>query len=297
MSVEASATSGEDRIGNYRYVRTLQMGQNSAIMEVAQEGTGKRFALKQLLPSRSHDRVERKVFAFEAKLGQELKHPNLIRVHEFVNTKDQPYFVMDYFVSVTLRLVIGKPRDHALPKGRSHTVIRQSAEALAYMHEKGWAHRDIKPENILVNRSGEIRLIDYALAKRIPKGLAKVFQMKPPREGTYSYIAPEVILRQPPSAQADIYSFGITCYELACGRQPFRANSPQELLQKHVAEKPIAPTMHNPNITKEYSDLVMSMLHKKPQDRIQDLREFSSRFSKIRIFKDDPDPLGDRLSM
>ncbi|CAN5689839.1 serine/threonine-protein kinase [soil metagenome] len=297
MAADVSATAGDDRIGNYRFVRVLQMGQNSAIMEVAQEGTGKRFAMKQLLPSKSEDRQERKVFAFEAKLGQELRHPNLGRVHEFVNDKYQPYFVMDYFVSVTLRQVIGRPMEHALPKGRSHTVIRQSAEALAYMHEKGWAHRDIKPENMLVNRSGEVRLIDYALAKRIPKGLAKVFSMKPPREGTYSYIAPEVILRQPPSALADIYSFGITCYEIGCGRQPFRANSPQELLTKHVSDKAIPPTTYNPNVTKEFSDIVMKMIQKKPQDRIQDLREFASHFARIRILKDDPDPLGDRLSM
>jgi serine/threonine protein kinase len=284
----------EDRIGGYRYVRTLQMGQNSVIMEVVQEASGRRFAMKQLLASKAGDSSERKVFEFEAKLGMQLQHPQLIRVYEYVRDKEQPYFVMDYFPGMTLRLVIGRPQDNALPKGRPHFVLEQSANGLAYMHEKGWTHRDIKPENIMVNKGGEARVIDYALAKRIPSGLSKLFAGKPPREGTHSYLAPEVIRREPPSAQADIYSFGITCYELACGRQPFRANSPTELLTKHLQERPNPPTAHNKAITPEFSDLVMTMIQKRPADRLGDLREFLSKFSRIRIYQDDPEPSPDR---
>jgi serine/threonine protein kinase len=291
-----TTTAGEDRIGNYRIVRVLQMGQNSVIMEVVQEGSGRRFALKELLESRASDSEERKALAFEAKLGMQFTHPNLIRVHEFVNAKPSPYFVMDYFPGMTLRLVVGKPQEYALPVGRPHTVLRQSAEALAYMHEKGWAHRDVKPENILVNKSGEVRVIDYALAKKIPTGLGKLFAGKPPREGTYSYISPDVIRRMPPSAASDIYSFGVTCYELATGRHPFRANSPMELLNKHMKEKPVPPSSYNKAITREYSDLVMKMLAKKPDDRIKDLREFLAAFNRVKIFKDDPDPSADRAS-
>jgi eukaryotic-like serine/threonine-protein kinase len=280
---------GEERIGGYRYVRTLQRGQNSLVMEVSQEGSGKRFVMKQLLESRSGDAAERRAFAFEAKLGMQFRHPQLIRVYEYVPDKVQPYFVMDYFQGITLRLVIGRPQDHALPKGRAHFVLEQSARGLAYMHEKGWTHRDIKPENILVNKGGEARVIDYALAKRIPSGLGKLLAGKPPREGTYSYIPPEQIRREPPSARADIYSFGITCYELACGRQPFRANSPTELLTKHLQEKPSPPTVHNKAITPEFSDLVMAMIQKRPADRLGDLQEFLSKFSRIKIYQDDPE--------
>jgi eukaryotic-like serine/threonine-protein kinase len=250
--------------------------------------------MKQLLASKATNSTERRVFEFEAKLGMQLQHPQLIRVYEYVRDKEQPYFVMDYFSGITLRLVIGRPQDHALPKGRGHFVLEQAANGLAYMHEKGWAHRDIKPENILVNKGGEARVIDYALAKRIPSGLGKLLAGKPPREGTLSYLAPEVIRREPPSAQADIYSFGITCYELACGRQPFRANSPSDLLTKHLTERPSPPTVHNKNITPEFSDLVMAMIQKRPADRLGSLREFLSKFSRIRIFQDDPELPSDR---
>lgn len=295
MALGTSGAPADDKIGNYRIVRTIQLGQNSAIFEVSQEGSGKRFALKELLPSRAEDPVERRLFTFEAKLSQDLRHPNIIRVHEFIQSKTSPYFVMDLFPGYTLRLAVGKPNDFGLPKGKPHQVLKQTAEALAYLHEKGWAHRDVKPENILVNRSGEVRLIDFALTKKIPTGLGKLLSGKPPREGTYSYLSPDVIRRLPPSPQADIYSFGITCYELATGRQPFRADSPQDLLRKHMQEKAIPPTSHNKSVTPEFSELVLRMLEKDPAKRLQSLREFSSAMNRIKMFQDDPAQDADRM--
>ncbi len=221
----------------------------------------------------------------------DLRHPNLIRVFEFHKEKGhEPYFVMECFPSMHLRLCIAKPKEYGLARNKMHKVLSLSANALAYMHEKGWIHRDIKPENILVNKTNEVRVIDYALALRPFSGLQKLFKPKVRCQGTHSYMSPEQILAMPPTVQADVYSFGITCYELACGRQPFRADSPTELLRKHLREQPTPPTAYNKMITPEFSDLVMAMIRKKPSDRPESLREFSSRFSRIRIFLDDEPP-------
>ncbi len=293
MATDAN-TIGDDRIGGYRFVRTLSAGQNSTVMEVLQETSGRRFVIKQLLQSKAAIASERKAFEFEAKLGMELRHPDLIRVHEYFRDKNQPYFVMDYFPSMHLRLVVALPEKYGLPKGRMHSVIRQAGSGLAYMHERNWIHRDVKPENIIVSKGGDARLIDYALAMKPFSGISKLFRKKPLRQGTQSYMSPEQIRCEPPAPAADIYSFGITCYELACGRQPFRANSPNDLLNKHLREPPIPPTVYNQNITPEFSDLVMSMLKKRPADRLGDMQEFLVRFSRIRIHRDDPDPQTDR---
>jgi eukaryotic-like serine/threonine-protein kinase len=283
-----ASTASEDRIGDYRFVRVIHPGATSVVMEVVQEGTQKRFALKQLLASRAEDREERKTFEHEAKIGTELRHPNLVRVYHYVKDPTQPYFVMELFPSYHLKLPIARPSVYPMPKAQLHRIIAQAATALAYMHDRGWTHRDVKPENILVNKSGEVRVIDYALTMKPISGLRKLFGGRVPRQGTPSYISPEQIRCETPSPLADIYSFGITCYELACGRPPFRANSLQELLNKHLQERPIPLIMHNKLVTQEYNDLVLKMLTKRPADRLASLHEFLTRFRSVRIFQDDP---------
>lgn len=278
----------DERIGNYRYVHTIYAGPNTTIYEVSQEGTGKRFALKQLLPGKAEDPENRKQFAAEARLGMLFQHPNLIRTHEFIKDKTAPYYVMDYFPSSHLKQVLRTAEKAEWLRSKLGRALDQTMQALAYMHDKGYVHRDIKPENIIVNPAGEVRVIDPALAKPVPRGIGRLFAGKPPREGTLSYMAPEQIQRERPAVAADIYSLGCTCYELASGRPPFRANSANELLNKHLREKPVALSSHNPDVTPEFTELVMQMLAKLPAQRPSNLHEVRSRLGRMRIFKDRP---------
>jgi serine/threonine protein kinase len=293
LATETNAVS-DDRIGEYRYIRTIHPGATSVVMEVLKEGTQRRYALKQLLASRAEDKDDRKAFMHEARLGMELRHANLIRVYEVVKDPVQPYFVMELFTGYHLKMPIARPSIYPMPRKHLHRIIQQAGSALAYMHDKGWVHRDVKPENILYNKAGEVRVIDYALARRVAVGLMKMFEGRPPRQGTKTYMSPEQIRCDSPSPAADIYSFGITCYELACGRPPFRANSSQELLEKHIGEKPLPLVTHNKLVTAEYNDMVLKMIQKKPEHRYASLHEVLSRFRTIRIFQDDPDPLAER---
>ena len=288
--------AGDQRIGAYRVVRAIYLGATSVVYEV-QDSSGRRFALKQLLESRAGDAAERREFEREAKLGLTLRHPNLIRFHEYVKDLDQPFFVMDFFQGYHLRLPIAKPKDYPLYPGQLHRVVTQAASALAYMNDQNWIHRDVKPENIMMNKSTEVRVIDYTLTLRPTGGLAKLFGAKPRCQGTPTYMSPEQIGRESPSISADVYSLGITCYELACGRPPFRANSQGDLLRKQREETPLPPTTHNPAITPEYSDLVLSMIRKKPADRLGNLHEFLSKMRKTRIFSDDPAPRDESHSL
>jgi serine/threonine protein kinase len=290
LATEINATS-DDRIGGYRYVRTIHPGATSVVMEVLQEGTQRRFALKQLLASRAQDRDECKAFMHEAKLGMDLRHPNLIKVTELVRDPAQPYFVMELFTGLHLKLPIARPSIYPMPKKLLHRIIEQAGSALAYMHDHGWVHRDVKPENILFNRSGEVRVIDYALARKLATGFLKMFEGKIPRQGTKTYMSPEQIRCESPTPGVDIYSLGISCYELACGRPPFRANSSQELLEKHLNERPLPLTNHNKLVTPEFNDLILKMIQKRPADRFTSLHEFMTRFRTVRIFRDDPDPM------
>jgi serine/threonine protein kinase len=292
MSSEGSY-DGAEKIGGFRYVRTIHPGATSVVLEVVQESTKRRFALKQLLASRV-SASERRAFAFEARLGMQLHHPNLIKVHEYFRSGDLPYFIMDLFPAMHMKLPIARPSVYPMPIEQLHRILEQGAAGLHHMHEKGWIHRDVKPENILVNKSGDVKVIDVALAMRPFSIFKRMLAGKAPRQGTPSYMAPEQIRCESPSPQCDVYSFGITCYEIACGRPPFRANSQTELLQKHLTEKPAPPSVHNPEITPEFSDLMLKMIQKKPADRMKDLEEFRLAFSRIRIYKGDPDPMASR---
>ncbi len=289
-----STTASDDRIGGFRFVRTIHPGAISVVMEVVQESTGRRFALKQLNASRAEDASERRLFAFEARLGMSLRHPNLIRVHEYIRDPHQPYFIMDLFPSIHMKLPIARPTVYPMPIAQFHRIMTQAASALQYMHEQGWVHRDVKPENILVSKGGDVRVVDYALAMKPYSLLKRMFVSKAPRQGTPSYMSPEQIREMPPLPAADIYSFGIACYEIASGRPPFRANSQSELLNKHLKEKPLPLTVHKKEITSEFNDLVLKMINKSPKDRPESLREFLGKFRGIRIFKTDPDPLSQR---
>ena len=286
MATKAS-TEKEDRIDGYRVVRIIHPGATSTVLEVVQDATAKRFAVKQLLASRARERSERRAFEREAKIGMDLCHPNLIRVHEYVKDPRQPFFVMDHFAGYHLKLPIARPSVYPMTRAQLHRILEQAAMGLAYMHDRGWTHRDVKPENILANRFGEARVIDYALAMRRPSIFRKLFGGKIRRQGTPSYIAPEQIRREPPTPLADIYSLGITCYELACGRPPFRANSLQELLNKHLKERPLPLTVYNKLVTQEFSDLILKMIMKRPADRLPNLHEFLTRLRSVRIFQDD----------
>ena len=98
-------------------------------------------------------------------------------------------------------------------------------------------------------------------------------------------MSPEQIRGEPLDARADIYSFGVSAYEIVTGRPPFRAATPTELLNKHILEKPVTPQMHNPDITDEFADLVMRMLSKKKQERPKDFHEVLMALRNMRVFK------------
>ncbi len=286
-------TGTEDRIGAYRVLRVLHAGVTSDVMEVVDDSTHRRLAIKQLSADRCGDSSERRKFAFEARLGLQLRHPHLIRVHEYVADRDQPYFVMEFFPARNLKLPLLKPETYPMPRRHLHAIIRRAASGLACMHDKGWVHRDVKPENILADLAGDVRVIDYTITMKARTGLSRLLARKPPRQGTGTYMAPEQIRREPPAPAADVYSFGATCYELACGRPPFRGDSQQELLSKHVREKPIPLTSRDERITPEFGDVVMRMLRKDPAERFASLHEFATAFRKIRIYRDDPAPIAD----
>jgi serine/threonine protein kinase len=187
-------------------------------------------------------------------------------------------------VNLKLRMLRGQYDDFIRPHMRK--ILEQVASALDFMHEKHWVHRDVKPDNILVNSLAEVRLIDFALAVRSSGALSRMFSRRGRTAGTRSYMSPEQIRGLPLDRRADIYSFGITIYELVNGRVPFVARSANELFHKHLSAE-VPPMKPSRKVTPEFEAIVVKMLAKKPEKRHQNLSEFLSELRAVRIFLDE----------
>jgi serine/threonine protein kinase len=272
-----------DMVGGYRLQNLMMTGQTSQVWEVVEAASGRHFAMKFLLPEKLQDGEHRRMLFHEAEVGMALTHPNVIRIMKLVKDKNSPYFLMEFFPAGNLKLrVMHKKWDFI--KEHAHSIFKQAATGLAYMNASGWVHRDVKPDNIMVNSAGEVRLIDFALAQRISKG--GVFRRKRGTSaGTRSYMSPEQIRGEALDARADVYSFGISAYEIVTGRPPFRASTPTELLNKHILEKPSPPQMYNPEVTDEFAALVLRMIAKKKQDRPKDFHEVLMALRNMKVFK------------
>ena len=279
----------DEIIGNYRLLNCMMTGQTSQVWEVVEQSSHRHFAMKLLLPEKAVISENRRLLYHEAHVGQKLAHQNIIRiVHISKDPKSPPYFVMEYFPAGSLKLRLVR-KDLDFIKERAHSIFKQAATGLAYMNASGWVHRDIKPDNLLVNSAGELRIIDFALAQRIqkPNLFTKLFHRRGKAQGTRSYMSPEQIRDEVIDQRADVYSFGASAYELVTARPPFRGASNQDLLQKHIAEKPVSPQVHNPDVTDEFAALILRMLAKKREDRPRDFHEVLMKLRTLRVFKSD----------
>jgi serine/threonine protein kinase len=278
--------STERRIGSYRLLRLLMTGQTSQVYEAIRDGDPQKYAVKILLPELIKDREQIGYIKNEYAVGNTLKCERIVWAREMGKFHGGPYLVMEFFPYPNLKFYVQQTPD-ALPPILSK-VIEQSAEALAYMHAKGWLHRDIKPDNFLVSPQGQVKLIDFALAQKPKGGLAKLFGGKQKIQGTRSYMSPEQIRGQPLDVRADIYSFGCTVHELVSGKCPFTGTDTQELLMKHLRSLPPALNVSNKNVTPEFTELILRTLAKKPADRPKSMDDFLLEFRRMRLFKEPP---------
>jgi len=143
-----------------------------------------------------------------------------------------------------------------------------------------------KPDNLLVNAAGTAKLIDFAIAQRIEKpGLFSwLWRRKAKTQGTRSYMSPEQIRGLTLDGRSDVYSFGCMCFEMVTGRTPFRGATALDLMTKHISEKPVSPSVYNPEVTKDFSDLVLHMLRKRKEDRPKDFHEVLMKMRTLKVF-------------
>lgn len=283
----------EEIVGNYRLVNVMLTGHSMQTWEVT-DMSGRRFCMKLLLPEKAGDPAQRRMLFNDGEVGKLLAHPNLLKTIEINKDARNPYVVTEFFPIASLKhRIVRKQFDFI--KEHAARVITLAATGLGYMNQRGWVHRDVKPDNIFTNNAGEVRVGDFALAQKKQKAgfFGKLFARKTTTQGTRSYMSPEQIRGEDLDERADVYSFGASIYEITTYRPPFRAGSNQELLGKHIAEKPVSPQAHNPDLSDEFAQLVLDMLAKKREQRPADFNQVLARLKKIRIYKSEAVASGD----
>lgn len=290
MAEENKTPSAEDnKIDHYVKLGVIAMGKHAQVLEVQEENTTNRFAMKLLLAEAMKDSEQVATLKYEGKVAQSLDHPNLIKWVATVHRKTNVYLILELFKAPNLKTSI--TLDIVGVQTRLRKLIECTCQALHHMHEKGWVHLDVKPDNILMSRASEVRVIDFSLSERIKGALGKMFGGKKEIGGTLTYIAPETIKKEAATPATDIYSLGVTIYECLTGTFPFKGSTPKDLLMKHLTAIPAPPSDINKNVTPEMDRMVMRMLAKKPKDRQKNMQELMSEFRNIQPFKEEPEKL------
>ena len=220
-------------------------------------------------------------FREEAQRLKELQHPNIVRFYDFVVSDGLTYIVMDYIDGYPLSRLLRLRRQRGegpLPIEESVRILAQIARALARVHEQGLVHRDVKPGNILIRQTdGAAFLTDLGIAKDLTTGAVTQTLV-----GTFAYLAPEQILRQPVSAATDIYALGTVAYQLFTGRRPFETGTEepdsgeleQALIEQHLRHLPRPPSTLNPRLPSELDAVLSRALAKPPEARYGDAMSF-----------------------
>jgi len=271
-------------LGPYRLLRLVYSGATTQLWQAIHEGEHRYYAVKILQDQFRNDREHLGYLRREYEVGSQLIHPCIIRFYTFQVRGSSPYIVMEWFPAPSMRSWIQRGVEELGPQ--LEKVVHQAAEALAFMHKEGWVHRDIKPDNFLVAQSGELKLIDFALARRQPGWLGRLIPRHRKVQGTQSYMSPEQIRGQLVDARSDVYSLACTYYHLLGGQPPFSGSTTAELLHKHLRASPPNLERLNPRVHPAFAELIARMLAKKPSERPASAIEVWEELQRIRVFRD-----------
>ncbi len=279
-------TKARDFLGPYRLARLIRVGSSCQVWEAVDDQNQERYALKVLRNDNRSNKAANAELKFEYEVAKTMTTSNrVIKVHDFRVESGSAFLVMELFSELNLKQALRRGSDNIAYL--LETIIEQAAEGLYFMHTKGWIHRDIKPDNFLVGRDGETKLIDFTIAEKKKKGIAKLFY-RTRVQGTRSYMSPEQIRGQVLDERADVYSFGCTLYEAATGKPPYTGSTPNDLLNKHLHAQVPSALVSNENITNEFSDLMKRMIAKRPDDRPTTMWDFLKEFRVTKIFRKPP---------
>jgi serine/threonine-protein kinase len=251
------------RLGDYQFLRRLGRGGMAEVYLAEQVSLRRQVALKVLFPSLAGDPAYLRRFHHEAQSAASLVHANIVQIHE-VGCIDGIHFIaQEYVAGQNLKQLLS--RKGPLDVVSSVSIIRQVAAALQRAGQRGVVHRDIKPENILIAPGGEVKVADFGLA-RVSNQSLELTQVGITM-GTPLYMSPEQVEGGEIDPRTDIYSFGVTCYQMLTGRPPFEGETPLAVAVQHLRKPPERLENLRPDLPEGLCRIVHRMLAKDPKER------------------------------
>ncbi|WP_243226264.1 Stk1 family PASTA domain-containing Ser/Thr kinase [Microbacterium sp. CIAB417] len=270
--------------GRYRIDELIGRGGMASVYRGYDLTLDREVALKVLRRELADDAAFRTRFRLEAQAASRMSHPTIVRVfdagEDTETTPDGvvhpvPFIVMELVNGALLKDIIA---GGDVPVTDAVRYVDGILEALEYSHRAGVVHRDIKPGNVMVTAAGQVKVMDFGIARAVSDSSSTVAETTA-IIGTAAYFSPEQAKGEPVDARADLYSTGVVLYELLTGRPPFRGETPVAVAYQHVSETPVPPSEHTESIPRGLDALVMRALAKDPFQRFQDAASFRSALS------------------
>ncbi|MBQ2766417.1 MAG: Stk1 family PASTA domain-containing Ser/Thr kinase [Clostridia bacterium] len=261
----------------YRIVKVIGIGGMAVVFEATDLLMRRNVAVKMLKDEINNDTQSVKRFINESKAVAMLSHPNIVNIYD-VSVKDSlKYIVMELVEGITLKNYILKKG--TLTFGEIMSITEQILLALDHAHQKGVVHRDIKPQNIMMLKNGSIKVADFGIAKLHN---AETVTMTDKAIGTVFYISPEQASGKKIDRRSDIYSLGVTMYEMATGKLPFVADSPVTVAIMQVKNRPRPPRELNSSLPIGLEQIIMGAMEKNPDNRFQSAAQMLRHVAQVK---------------
>ncbi len=251
----------------YRIEKALASGGSGVVYRAQDTVLARQVALKQLLENVAFDQSQTERFKVEAKALALLNHAHILPVYDLFEEDNRLWLVMELLTGGTLKDKIGE--SSMLDIAGSIDIVKGIASGLGFAHEQGFVHRDVKPENILFGADGSYRVTDFGIAKhhsnttKTEAGLIL---------GSPGYMSPEQAAGEKLDQRSDIYSLGITLYQMVTGKLPFEGDV-SAVLAQHITGQPTPPASVNDLVDAELNGVILKMLEKKPDNRYVSMQE------------------------
>jgi serine/threonine protein kinase/tetratricopeptide (TPR) repeat protein len=274
-------------LGPYRIDRKLGQGGMGAVYLATDTRLDREVAVKVVSKSFANTQDARARFQREARSAAALAHANIAVLHDFGETGETPWLVMEYVRGASLRSkLLAGPFAEA-------TLLRyggQIAAALGHAHSRRIIHRDIKPENILISDDGNVKVIDFGLARAVHDGtaLASDITQRCTFLGTPAYAAPELLSGGTASTRSDVYSLGVVLFEMACGEHPFSTLSGSALAGAILAGERAAVKARNPGLAASVAAVIERCMARDPSARYRDGGEIEAELGRIAAGEESP---------